>query len=83
MNEVLLAETIGRDTASQVWRDEAGAYRIRVLALPEEGAERVSPTQSPHVFKEWTVGAEEAQRLFQASSAKRYVAREEAFPKAG
>ena len=77
MNELLLAETLGHDTTTQLYRDEEGLYRMRVMALPEGGRERTLPSQSPKVFQDELVTLEEARTLFGISTAKRYV---EAFP---
>ena len=39
MNEELLAETLGEDTTTQLYRDGEGVFPIRVMALPEGGGE--------------------------------------------
>ena len=76
MNEELLAETLGEDTTTQLYREATEGsvgYRIRVMALPGEGGERVPPSQSPHVFDDRPADAEEARALFGGPGATRYV----------
>jgi len=80
MNEVLLSETLGEDTTTQLYRDPAGDYRIRVMVLPADGGEQVPAHSSPHVFHDRAVGAEEARAFYGASAAKRHVPAEQAFP---
>jgi hypothetical protein len=80
MNETLLAETLGEDTTTQLYRDAEGSYRVRVMALPADGGEKLAARQSPHVFQDRPVGAEQARALFRASAARRYVEAEAAFP---
>jgi len=80
MNEVLLAETLGEDTTTQLYRDADGHYHVRVMALPAEGGGKVPAHQSPHVFQDRPVSQEEAQALFRASAAQRYVEADAAFP---
>ena len=80
MNELLLSESLGEDTTTQLYRDAEGAYRVRVMALPEGGGERTAASQSPRVFQDRPVGAEQARALFGVSSAQRYVDAATAFP---
>ena len=79
MDEELLAETLGEDTTTQLYRDSGGAFRVRIMALPEEGGEKITPTQSPHVFHDCPLGSEEARALYSAAAAIHHV---EAFPEA-
>ncbi len=79
MQEELLAETMGEDTTTQLYRDTEGAFRVRIMALPEEGGERVTPAQSPHVFHDCPLDIEEAHALYSSPAATRHVA---AFPEA-
>jgi hypothetical protein len=80
MNEELLAETLGEDTTSQLYRDAEGGYHIRVMALPREGGEKVSAGHSPQVFQDRPVTVEVARALFGAAAAKRYTEQQAAFP---
>ncbi len=80
MNERLLAETLGQDTTTQLWGDGEGGYRVRVMALPEGGAERANPVHSPRIFQDQPVSIAEARALFGASAARRYAEAGEAFP---
>jgi hypothetical protein len=80
MNETLLSETLGEDTSTQLYRDGEGAWRVRVLALPEGGGEKLAPARAVRVFVDQPVGEAEARALFRASAAKRYVEAGAAFP---
>ena len=80
MNETLLSETLGEDTTTQLYRDAEGVYRVCVMALPEDGGEKVARAKSPHVFQYQPVVPEEARALFRSSAAQRYVEEAEAFP---
>lgn len=73
MSETLLAETLGEDTTTQLYRDTSGALRIRMMVLPEEGREKVPSSRSPHIFDDRPVNAERAQALFSGAGATRYV----------
>ena len=42
MNELLLSETLGADTTTQLYRDAEGGYRVRVMELPEGGGEKLA-----------------------------------------
>lgn len=82
MNETLLAETLGEDTTTQLWRDGAGRLRLYVMALPEGGGERTPPWESPRVYQEFTPDEAEARRFYAGGLAKRYVGEAQAFPPA-
>jgi len=71
--ETLLAETLGEDTTTQLYRDSSGAFRMRVMALPEDGGEQVPPSRSPHIFDDRPISAEDAQSIFGGPGATRYV----------
>ena len=77
MHEELLAETLGEDTTTQLYQDAEGAFRVRIMALPAEGGEKLNPAQSPHVFHDCPLGIEEARALYSAAAAIHHV---EAFP---
>jgi hypothetical protein len=80
MNEELLAETLGEDTTTQLYRDGEGGYHIRVMALPPDGGGKLPAGLSPQVFQDRPVPLEVARTLFRAAAAKRYVEAEAAFP---
>ena len=79
-NQVLLSETIGGDTASQVYRDASGAHLLVILALPEGGGEKTLPEHSPRVWQRRPIGKEEALAHYQAAAAVRHVPLAAAFP---
>ncbi len=80
MHEELLAETLGEDTTTQLYRDAEGNFRVRIMALPDEGGEKITPVQSPHIFHDCPLDLAEARALYSSPSATRHV---EAFPEAG
>ncbi len=80
MNETLLAETLGEDTTTQLYKDGDGGFHIRVMALPEPGAECARASDSPEVFHDQPVSEEEARTLYRAAAARRYVEEAQAFP---
>ena len=73
MNEELLAETLGEDTTTQLYRDGEGEFHIRVMALPSEGGEQVPASGSPYVFQDSPVTLQVARALWDAAAAKRYA----------
>lgn len=73
MNEQLLAETLGEDTTTQLYRDAEGGFHIRVMAQPEGGEAQTPPSHSPQIFQDKPVPEETAKLLFNAPAAKRYV----------
>ncbi len=79
MQEELLAETLGEDTTTQLYRDAEGKFRVRIMALPDEGGEKITPVQSPHVFHDCLLDSEEARALYFSPAATRHV---EPFPEA-
>ncbi len=79
MNEVLLCETLGEDTTTQLWRDGDGGYFVRVMALPEDGGEQLPAHRSPLVYQQQPVVEWEARMIFGGSHAQRYVEAEQAF----
>jgi len=83
MNEVLLSETLGEDTTTQVYRDAEGDYRVRVMALPADGGEALPASASPRIFQDNPVSEAEARALYGVSAAKRYVEADEAFAAPG
>lgn len=80
MHEELLAETLGEDTTTQLYRDAEGKFRVRIMALPDEGGEKITPGQSPHIFHDCPLDLAEARVLYSSPAAIRHV---EAFPEAG
>ncbi|MEE8434246.1 MAG: hypothetical protein V3S64_05605 [bacterium] len=80
MNETLLAETLGEDTTTQLYRDGEGVFHIRVMALPEGGGEKSQAADSPRIFQDQPVDGDTARSLFNAAGAKRHVEAETAFP---
>ena len=80
MNELLLSETLGEDTTTQLYRDGEGGYRVRVMALPEGGGEKLAASRSPHVYTDQPVALEEARALYRAAAARRHVDAARAFP---
>jgi hypothetical protein len=79
MIEVLLSETLGEDTTTQLYRDGDGGYRVRVMALPAECGEKTPADKAPRIFQDQPVGEQEARALFRASAAQRYVEADAAF----
>ena len=80
MNETLLAETLGEDTTTQLYRDVEGGFHIRVMALPEGGGEKTLAADSPRVFQDKPVAEDIARSLFNAAGATHHVEAEAAFP---
>ncbi|MCH8074576.1 MAG: hypothetical protein IIC13_10395 [SAR324 cluster bacterium] len=80
MNEELLAETLGEDTTTQLYRDGEGVFHIRVMALPEGGGEQAQAADSPRIFQDTPVTGDDARSLFNAAGVKRHVEAEAAFP---
>jgi hypothetical protein len=81
MNDLLLSETLGEDTTTQLYRDAEGGYHVRVMALPGEGGgEKLATSHSPRIYTDQPVGLEEARALYRAAAAKRHVDAAQAFP---
>lgn len=80
MNEELLAETLGEDTTTQLYRDGEGVLHIRVMALPQGGGEKTQAADSPCIFQDQPVSEDIARSLFNAAGAKHHVEAEAAFP---
>lgn len=82
MNELLLSETLGEDTTTQLYQDADGGYHVRVMSLPEGGGEKLPASKAVRVFNDQPVSEAEARALYGAAASQRYVDEAASFPAA-
>ncbi|MDH4249125.1 MAG: hypothetical protein OEW39_15070 [Deltaproteobacteria bacterium] len=77
---LLLSETVGEDTATQLYRDPEGFHLLVILALPQAGGEKTLPENAPRIWQRRRIGKAEAQAHYHAPAALRHLPPESAFP---